>query len=129
MYILSNFLLIIQSIFLILTILIGVAYFTLAERKLLSSIQRRKGPDVVGYLGLLQPLADGLKLFSKESIIPSNADKILFLIAPLITFILSLMLWGVLPSGFAMVLSNLPLGIIYIFAISSLEVYGVILAG
>ena len=129
MYILSNFLLIIQSIFLILTILIGVAYFTLAERKLLSSIQRRKGPDVVGYLGLLQPLADGLKLFSKETIIPSNADKILFLIAPLITFILSLMLWGVLPSGFAMVLSNLPLGIIYIFAISSLEVYGVILAG
>jgi len=92
MYTLSSLIIIIQSIFLILTILIGVAYFTLAERKLLSSIQRRKGPDVVGFLGLLQPLADGLKLFSKETIIPSNADKILFLIAPLITFILSLML-------------------------------------
>jgi len=129
MYTLSSLIIIIQSIFLILTILIGVAYFTLAERKLLSSIQRRKGPDVVGFLGLLQPLADGLKLFSKETIIPSNADKILFLIAPLITFILSLMLWGILPVGSSMIFSNLPLGIIYIFAVSSLEVYGVILAG
>jgi len=129
MFNISYLLIILQSLIVILTILIGVAYFTLAERKLLSSIQRRKGPDVVGFLGLLQPLADGLKLFSKETIIPSNADKILFLIAPLITFILSLMLWGILPVGSSMIFSNLPLGIIYIFAVSSLEVYGVILAG
>ena len=119
----------IHSLLIIITVLIGVAYFTLAERKILSSIQRRKGPDVVGFLGLLQPLADGLKLFTKETIIPSNADTLLFLIAPLITFILSLMIWGVLPVGNFMVLSDLPLGILYIFAASSLEVYGVILAG
>jgi len=118
-----------QSIVLILTVLIGVAYFTLAERRILSSIQRRKGPNVVGFLGLLQPLADGLKLFVKETIIPSNADTILFLIAPLITFILSLLIWGVLPVGDAMVLSDVPLGILYVFAIASLEVYGIILAG
>lgn len=129
MFIISKLLIIIQSLILIVTILIGVAYFTLVERKLLSSIQRRKGPDVVGYLGILQPLADGLKLFTKETIIPSNSDKTLFLIAPLITFTLSLMLWGVLPLGSFMFFSNIPLSIIYIFAISSLEVYGVILAG
>jgi len=92
MFIISKLLIIIQSLILIVTILIGVAYFTLVERKLLSSIQRRKGPDVVGYLGILQPLADGLKLFTKETIIPSNSDKTLFLFAPLITFTLSLML-------------------------------------
>lgn len=112
-----------------LTVLIGVAYFTLVERKILSSIQRRKGPDIVGFLGIMQPLADGLKLFTKETIIPSNADTILFLVAPIITFVLSLMLWGVVPLSSYMMLSNLSLGILYIFAISSLEVYGIILAG
>jgi NADH-quinone oxidoreductase subunit H len=113
----------------VLTVLIGVAYFTLVERKILSSIQRRKGPDIVGFLGIMQPLADGLKLFTKETIIPSNADTILFLVAPIITFVLSLMLWGVVPLSSYMMLSNLSLGILYIFAISSLEVYGIILAG
>ncbi len=129
MFFLSNLTIIIQSLILIVTVLISVAYFTLAERKILGSIQRRKGPDVVGFLGLLQPLADGLKLFIKETIIPSNADTFLFLLAPLITFILSLLTWAVLPVGSTMVLSDFSLGILYIFAVSSLEVYGVILAG
>ena len=129
MFFLSNLTIIIQSLIVIITVLISVAYFTLAERKILGSIQRRKGPDVVGFLGLLQPLADGLKLFIKETIIPSNADTFLFLFAPLITFILSLLTWGVLPVGPAMVLSDFSLGILYIFAVSALEVYGVILAG
>ena len=74
----------------VIPLLISVAYFTLAERKIMGSIQRRKGPNVIGYLGLLQPLADGLKLFVKETILPSNANLIIFLIAPMLTFILSL---------------------------------------
>ena len=129
MFFLSYFAIVLQSLILIITVLIGVAYFTLAERKILGSIQRRKGPDVVGFLGILQPLADGLKLFIKETIIPSNANTFLFILAPLITFILSLLTWGVLPVGSYMVLSDFSLGILYIFAVSSLEVYGVILAG
>ena len=129
MFFLSSLTIVIQSLIVIITVLIGVAYFTLAERKILGSIQRRKGPDVVGFLGLLQPLADGLKLFIKETIIPSNADTFLFLLAPLITFILSLLTWAVLPVGSLMVLSDFSLGILYIFAVSALEVYGVILAG
>jgi NADH-quinone oxidoreductase subunit H len=129
MFFLSNIAISFQSIIIILTVLISVAYFTLAERKVLGSIQRRRGPDVVGFLGLLQPLADGLKLFIKETVIPSNSDTFLFLLAPLITFILSLVIWAVLPVGNCMVLSDFSLGVLYIFAVSSLEVYGVILAG
>jgi len=129
MFILNNVITFIYSTIIILTVLIGVAYFTLVERKILSSVQRRKGPDIVGFLGIMQPLADGLKLFTKETIIPSNADTILFLVAPIITFVLSLMLWGVIPLSSSMMLGNLSLGILYIFAISSLEVYGIILAG
>lgn len=124
-----NLLIILKSLIIIITVLIGVAYFTLLERKVLSSIQRRTGPNVVGFLGLLQPLADGLKLFIKEVIIPSNCDFFLFLFSPLITFILSIVLWGVIPVGPKSVLSDLPLGLLFIFAISSLEIYGVILAG
>lgn len=120
---------ILKSLILIITVLIGVAYFTLVERKILSSIQRRKGPNVVGVLGLMQPLADGFKLFLKEIIIPSSADTFLFMLAPLITFVLSILAWGVIPVGESMVLSDLPLGVLYIFVISSLEVYGVVLAG
>lgn len=129
MFVMNNIITFAYSVIIVLTVLIGVAYFTLVERKILSSIQRRKGPDVVGFLGIMQPLADGLKLFTKETIIPSNADTVLFLVAPVITFVLSLMLWGVVPLSSYMMLSNLSLGILYIFAISSLEVYGIILAG
>jgi len=79
-----------KSLSIIIPLLISVAYFTIAERKIMGIIQRRKGPNVIGYLGLLQPLADGLKLFVKETIFPSNSNIIIFLIAPMLTFILSL---------------------------------------
>jgi len=107
----------------------SVAYFTLAERKIMGSIQRRRGPNVVGYLGLMQPLADGLKLFAKETVLPSNANTLLFLIAPLLTFILSIMGWAVIPFGEGIVLSDINVGVLYLFAVSSLSVYGIILSG
>ena len=122
-------LVLLKSLALIVPLLISVAYFTLAERKIMGAIQRRKGPNVVGWEGLLQPLADGLKLFVKESIIPSNAHKVLFIIAPILTFLLSLMGWAVMPLGENLVISDINLGLLYIFTISSLAVYGIILSG
>ena len=110
-------------------LLISVAYFTLAERKLMAGMHRRRGPNVVGLVGLLQPLADGLKLFVKESIIPSNSNYILFILSPMVTFILSLVGWGLIPYGFGRVLSDVNLGLLYLFMISSLGVYGIICAG
>ena len=113
----------------IVPLLISVAYFTIAERKILGSIQRRKGPNVVGFLGLLQPFADGLKLFAKETILPSDSNVYIFLLAPLMIFILSLIGWAVIPLSENIVISDLNLGVLYLFAISSLSVYGIILAG
>ena len=113
----------------IIPLLISVAYFTIAERKLMGIIQRRRGPNVIGFLGLLQPLADGLKLFAKETILPSNSNIIVFLIAPILTFILSLMGWAVIPFSDQIVLADLNIGILYLFAISSLSVYGIVMAG
>ena len=110
-------------------LLISVAYFTIAERKLMGSIQRRRGPNVIGFLGLLQPLADGLKLFVKETIFPSNSNIYIFILAPLLTFILSLIGWAVIPVSETVVISDLNLGVLYLFAISSLSVYGIIMAG
>lgn len=118
-----------KVIFLILPLLIAVAYFTLAERKILASIQRRKGPNVVGTFGLLQPLADGLKLFVKETVLPSNCDVVLFIIAPILTFFLSLLSWAIIPLGKDAFYVELNIGILYLFAVSSLGVYGVIIAG
>ena len=120
---------ILKILIIIVPLLISVAYFTLAERKIMGSIQRRRGPNVVGYLGLLQPLADGLKLFVKETILPTAANTGIFLLAPLLTFILSLMGWAVIPFGEGLVLSNINLGILYLFAVSSLSVYGIVLSG
>ena len=110
-------------------LLISVAYFTIAERKLMGIIQRRKGTNVVGFIGLLQPLADGLKLFSKETILPSNSNIIIFLFAPALTFVLSIIGWVVIPFSEGIVLSDLNIGVLYLFAVSSLSVYGIILAG
>lgn len=126
MYLLS---IILKILGIVIFLLIGVAYFTLAERKFMSSIQRRRGPNVVGIFGLLQPLADGLKLFLKETILPTSANQGIFLMAPILTFLLSLMGWAVIPLGHGLVFSDLNLGILQLFAISSLGVYGIIMAG
>jgi len=123
------FLTILKILIIIVPLLISVAYFTIAERKLMGIIQRRKGPNVIGFLGLLQPLADGLKLFSKETILPSNSNPILFLLAPILTFILSLISWAVIPFSKGIVLTDLNVGVLYLFATSSLGIYGILIAG
>jgi len=110
-------------------LLVSVAYFTIAERKIMGIIQRRRGPNVIGFVGLLQPLADGLKLFAKETILPSNSNIIVFLIAPILSFLLSLISWSVIPFSETIVLSDINVGILYLFATSSLSVYGIVMAG
>jgi len=125
-----NYLLLILKILsIVVPLLISVAYFTIAERKIMGAIQRRRGPNVIGFLGLLQPLADGLKLFVKETILPSNANKNIFFISPVISFILSLISWAVIPFLHGIVLCELNLSVLYLFAISSLSVYGILFAG
>nr|YP_010960221.1 NADH dehydrogenase subunit 1 [Chamaemelum nobile]WNG77795.1 NADH dehydrogenase subunit 1 [Chamaemelum nobile] len=113
----------------ILPLLLGVAFLVLAERKVMAFVQRRKGPDVVGSFGLLQPLADGFKLIIKEPISPSSANFSLFRMAPVATFMLSLVARAVVPFDYGMVLSDPNIGLLYLFAISSLGVYGIIIAG
>ena len=123
-------LIIISKIFLIIIpLLIFVALLTYIERKVIAGMQLRRGPNVVGPLGLFQPIADGIKLLTKEIIIPYGSDKYLFLIAPIITFVLSLIGWAVIPFDKDVVLSNINVGVLYLFAVSSLSVYGIIMAG
>nr|QNR39868.1 NADH dehydrogenase subunit 1 [Cyanidiococcus yangmingshanensis]UNJ18950.1 NADH dehydrogenase subunit 1 [Cyanidioschyzonaceae sp. 2 FvB-2021] len=120
---------IIKGIGIIVPLLISVAYLILAERKIIGAIQKRKGPNIVGIFGLLQPLADGLKLFIKETILPNSANIFIYLMAPIITFFLSLASWAVIPFDEGFVLSDLSIGLLYVLAISSLSVYGIIIAG
>lgn len=119
----------IKILIVVVPLLISVAYFTLAERKIMGAIHRRRGPNVVGVYGLLQPLADGFKLLVKETIMPSTANQFLFILSPMITFVISLMGWVVVSFDKYSTLSELNLGILYILAVSSIGVYGVILSG
>ena len=115
--------------FLLLPVLVSVALIVWFDRRIWSFVQKRKGPNVVGPFGLLQTLADALKYMFKEIIIPASANKIIFILAPIVTLTLSLAAWAVIPFNNEMILANINVGILYLFAISSLGVYGIIMGG
>ncbi|MDA1131661.1 MAG: NADH-quinone oxidoreductase subunit NuoH [Proteobacteria bacterium] len=118
-----------KVLMIVVPLLVAVAYLTLFERKVMAAMQLRMGPNIVGPWGLWQPFADGLKMFVKETVVPTNSNRVVFLIAPMLTFILALVAWAVIPFGEGLVLANLNVGILYLFAVSSLGVYGIIMAG
>ncbi len=118
-----------QCIFLTICVLVSLAFLMYADRKVWAAVQMRKGPNVVGVFGLLQSFADFLKYIFKEIIVPAGSDKVVFFLAPLVSFVLALIGWAVIPFDEGWVVSNINVGILYIFAISSLEVYGVIMGG
>ena len=128
-YALPTVIIVAQIIAILVPLLTAVAYLTYAERKVIAAMQLRKGPNVVGPFGLLQPLADGLKLLFKETIFPSGSNRVVFMLAPMITFVLAVVAWAVIPFDKGLVLADINVGILYLFAISSLGVYGIIMAG
>lgn len=128
-YLLPLIIIAIKIVAIILPLLVVVAYLTYAERRVIGLMQMRRGPNVVGPFGLLQPIADAVKLMFKEVIVPTPASKIVFIISPMITFILSLIGWAVIPFAQGAVLSDINVGVLYVLAVSSLGVYGIIMAG
>ncbi|CAO4841386.1 MAG: NADH-quinone oxidoreductase subunit H [Holosporales bacterium] len=128
-YIVFSVWVLLKILLLVVPLILGVAYLTFCERKVIAYMQLRTGPNMVGPFGLLQPIADGVKLLHKEIILPFASHKILFIMAPVLTFSLSLMAWAVIPMGKNWVISDMNLGVLYLFAISSLGVYGIIIAG
>ncbi|WP_426957741.1 NADH-quinone oxidoreductase subunit NuoH [Muricoccus radiodurans] len=118
-----------QALALLVPLLIFVAYLTWAERKILGAMQLRKGPNVVGPFGLLQPFADAGKMLMKETIVPAGANRVLFIMAPMLTFMLAMIAWAVIPVNAGWAIADINVGVLYLFAISSLGVYGIIIAG
>ena len=122
-------LIVVYIVAILVPVLLAVAYMTYAERKVMAAVNLRRGPNVVGPFGLLQPFADALKLLFKELLVPTGASPVLFFLAPMVTFVLALIAWAVIPFADGLVLADINVGILYLFAISSLGVYGVIMAG
>ena len=118
-----------KILLIVVPLLLFIAYLTYFERKVIGAIQLRKGPNVVGPFGLFQPIADGIKLLTKETIFPENSNKVIFILSPIITFTLALIGWAVIPVDYKIVLADINVGVMYIFAVSSLGVYGIIMAG
>ena len=120
---------VVQTLAMLVPVLVSVAYLTLAERKVMAAMQARKGPNVVGPFGLLQPFADALKMLMKETIVPTGANRILFIVAPLLTMTLAMIAWAVIPVNDGWAIADINVGVLYLFAISSLGVYGIVIAG
>jgi NADH-quinone oxidoreductase subunit H len=118
-----------ETLAIMVPLLVSVAYMTYAERKILAAMQLRVGPNVVGPFGLLQPFADALKMLMKETVVPTGANRALFLLAPVLTFVLAMIAWAVIPMGDGWAIADINVGVLYLFAISSLGVYGIIIAG
>jgi NADH-ubiquinone oxidoreductase chain 1 len=129
LYFYNSLISLLEVLILVVPVLLSVAFVTIAERKTMASMQRRLGPNIVGYYGLLQAFADALKLLLKEYVAPTQSNIILFFVGPIITLVFSLLGYAVIPFGPSLTISDMNLGIIYILAVSSLATYGILLAG